>query len=235
MLWALVPVKDIVHSKQRLARILDPHERQGLVLAMLRDVLGAIRGVEEFDGVLLVSRSQEAQELFRDFVTDIFVESAGSDHSRAVIEGNRYLKDRYRVGCSMAISGDIPRVTSDDIRQIIMQHDRVTLAPNASGEGTNAVLTSPPNLIQCQFGGSSLERHIASADAAGFTAQIVRCENIGHDIDNPGDLERAIIELGPSHTGDFLQSNGIAARLNHRGAGQATGLEQVRSTASRWT
>ncbi len=235
MLWALVPVKEITHSKQRLAKVLDPRERGGLVLAMLRDVLSAIRDVEKFDGVLLVSRSQEAQALARDFVSDIFLDSVGSDHSRAVTEGNRYLQDRYRVESSLAISGDVPRVTAHDIRQIIEHHERITLVPNTSGEGTNAVLTSPPNSITCQFGRSSLERHIASADAAGLTAHIVQNANIAHDIDNLHDLEQAMVELRPSFTREYLESSGIAARLNHRGAGQANGNAQARSTANQWT
>lgn len=231
MLWALVPVKEVAYSKQRLAIVLDPHEREGLVLAMLRDVLTAIHAVDEIDGVLLVSRSQEAQALAREFGDDVFVESDDSDHSRAVTEGNEYLKDRYRVESSLALSGDVPGVTPDDIRQVIEFHGRITLVPNASGEGTNAVLASPPNAIICQFGGASLARHIATTDAAGLEARIIRNENIGRDIDNPHDLVRAIADLRPSFTRDYLQSNGIAARLSHRSAA----FVQAAGTVDQWT
>ncbi len=235
MLWALVPVKEITHSKQRLAEVIDSREREGLVLAMLRDVLTAIRGVDEFDGVLLVSRSQEAQALARDFVSDIFLDSVGSDHSRAVTEGNRYLRDRYGVKCSLAISADLPRVTSDDIRQIIEHHESVSLVPNATGEGTNAVLTSPPNAITCQFGGPSLERHVASADAAGLTALIVRNANIGHDIDDPHDLEQAIVDLRPSFTREYLESSGVAARLTKSFVDRRNDMPRRTGTAIQWT
>jgi 2-phospho-L-lactate guanylyltransferase len=231
MLWALVPVKELAYSKQRLATVLDPHEREGLVLAMLRDVLTAIHAVDQVDGVLLVSRSQKAQALAREFGDDVFMESADSDHSRAVTEGNGYLKDRYRAESSLALSGDVPGVTPDDIRQVIEFHGRITLVPNASGEGTNAVLASPPNAIICQFGGASLARHVVSADAAGLKARIIRNENIGRDIDNPHDLERAIADLRPSFTRDYLQSSGIAARLSHRSAA----FVQAASTVDQWT
>ena len=70
MFWALLPVKEVTESKQRLAGLLHHHEREGLVLAMLRDVLTAITEVEEFDGVLLVSRSQKVQALAREFVEE---------------------------------------------------------------------------------------------------------------------------------------------------------------------
>ncbi len=235
MLWVLVPVKEIIHSKQRLAKVLNLREREGLVLAMLRDVLIAIRGVDKFDGVLLVSRSQEAQALARDFVNDIFPDSVGSDHSRAVAEGNRYLIDRYGVKSSLAISADVPRVTSDDIRQIIGHHECVSLVPNATGEGTNAVLVSPPNAITCQFGGPSLERHLALADAAGLTARIVRNANIGHDIDDPHDLEQAIVDLRPSFTREYLESSGVAERLTQGFVERRNEISQRPGTVNQWT
>ena len=235
MLWALVPVKEFAQSKQRLANVLGPREREGLVLAMLRDVLNAIREVDEIDGVLLVSRSKKARAVARDFVTDVFMESPGSDHSQAVIEGNRYLQDRYHAGGSLAISGDVPRVTSGDIQQIIKHHECVTLVPNASGEGTNAVLTSPPNAIACQFGGPSLKRHVASAGAAGLTARVVNNANIAHDIDHSSDLEQAIVDLRPSYTREYLESSGIAARMTEVSVDHRSDNPQRPGTANQWT
>ena len=216
MLWALVPVKELARSKQRLAEILEPREREELVLAMLRDVLTALSAVEEFDGVLLVSRSQRVQALARDFVTDIFPESAGSDHSRAVTEANRYLIQRHHVRSSFAISGDVPRVTPMDISRVLANHDCVTLVPNQSGEGTNVVLTSPPNSIMCQFGKGSLKRHIASADAAKFCSRVVANSNLAQDIDEPEDIRQAILNLPPSYTRDYLSESGIAMRMSLR-------------------
>ena len=235
MFWALIPVKEFTESKQRLAGVIQPHERAGLALAMLRDVLTAVGKVENFDGVLLVSRSQAVQALAREFGSDIFMESAGSDHSRAVIEGNQYLIDRYDAKCSLALSGDVPRVTADDIRQVIEHHKHVSLVPNASGEGTNAVLTSPPNAINCQFGGASLARHIGSADVSGLNARIVRNENIGHDIDDAHDLEQAIVNLKSSFTRDYLQDTGIAARLSDQIGNRRSATSQATSTVSQWT
>ena len=235
MLWALVPVKQLNQSKQRLARVLDPGEREGLVLAMLQDVLTAIRDTRVFDGVLLVSRSRRVQALARNFVTDIFMESPASDHSQAVTEANRYLIERHRTKSSLAISGDIPRITAQDIHQIIAHHDRVTLVPNDSGEGTNAILASPPNAIISQFGGPSLRRHIASADAAGLLPAIVRNENIALDIDEPGDLERAVMDLTPSFTRNYLQESGIAKRLKNQRVFRVARAPDNTLAADQWT
>lgn len=232
-MWALVPVKELNASKQRLTSVLSPAEREELMLAMLRDVLTAIQGVTVFDGLLLVSRSRKAQSLARDFVNDIFMESSGSDHSRAVTEGNRYLKERYGVDSSFAISADIPGVTSNDLGLVIEYHDRVTLVPDASGEGTNAVLASPPNALAYQFGAGSLKKHMASAEAAGISPSIMPVTSMAHDIDSPGDLEWALEDLPGTFTRDYLENKAIAARLMRLQSGQTVGFPQVRSTA--WT
>jgi 2-phospho-L-lactate guanylyltransferase len=231
MFWALVPVKQTGQSKQRLASILDPGERQGLALAMLQDVLMAVRDVSDFDGVLLVTRSEKVQERVRDLVSDIFVESPGSDHSRAVTEANRYLIERYRAKSSFAISADVPRVTAKDIRQVIEHRNGVSLVPNESGEGTNAIHCSPPDAITCQFGGPSLRRHVASSTAAGLPPLIIHNENIAMDIDEPRDLERALVELAPSFTRSYLQDRGIADRLKKKNVSETTPVLQDSDTA----
>jgi 2-phospho-L-lactate guanylyltransferase len=214
MIWALVPVKELAGSKQRLAPVLGPGERKDLVLAMLRDVLAAVRAVSEFEGVLLVTRSQEVSDLARKYVTDTFMESAGSDHSRAVTEANCYLVDKHRARCSMAISGDIPLVTARDIRRVIAGHDRVTLVSNESGEGTNAVVSTLPGAITYHFGRGSLKLHTDSAHDAGISPKVLRITNMALDIDEPQDLSDVLERLPSCFTRDFLQRSGIAARLH---------------------
>ena len=41
-MWAVVPLKNIRHAKQRLAPLLTPAERSELMLAMITDVLAAL-------------------------------------------------------------------------------------------------------------------------------------------------------------------------------------------------
>ena len=40
--WAILPVKEMGSAKQRLAPLLSPEERIGLMQVMLRDVLAAL-------------------------------------------------------------------------------------------------------------------------------------------------------------------------------------------------
>jgi 2-phospho-L-lactate guanylyltransferase len=193
--------------------VLDQREREGLVLAMLRDVLTVIHNMTVFDGVLVVSRSPKVRAIAREFGVETYVESAGSDHSRAVTEASRYLNDERHPRHTLALPGDVPHMNTGDVCQIISGHNRVTLVPNESGEGTNAVLASPPNVITYHFGMQSLRKHARAARAAGIVPSIVRNANIAKDIDEPQDLLRARAELPPSFTRDYMECSGIAARI----------------------
>ena len=214
MLWALVPVKELSRSKQRLATALEPDDREGLVFAMLQDVLTAIRDISVIDGILVISRSPKVRKLAREFGYETFVDSDCSDHSQAVTEANSYLNSRIQPQSTLALPGDVPRMTAEDIQQIIANHDRVTLVPNESGEGTNAVLASPPNVISYHFGEQSLRKHTEAARLAGLPPSVVRNSNMAKDIDDPRDLVQALTDLPPSFTRDFLQNSGIASRVS---------------------
>jgi len=68
-LWAVVPVKERVSAKERLAPMLRPETRQALALAMLEDVLAALTATPGFAGLLVVTvdpaASPPGDELWR--------------------------------------------------------------------------------------------------------------------------------------------------------------------------
>ena len=65
----------------------------------------------------------------------------------------------------------------------------VVIAPDRRGRGTNALLSSPPGLIEYDFGPDSFERHTARAKAAGVRIVVCEIPSIGLDVDLPEDLE----------------------------------------------
>ena len=65
-MWTLLPLKRFSAAKQRLAGVLSPSERRGLVLAMASDVLDTLTALSRaarLDGIALVSAEPEAEEL----------------------------------------------------------------------------------------------------------------------------------------------------------------------------
>ncbi len=90
-MWAVVPLKNIRHAKQRLAPFLTPAERSELMLAMITDVLTALTHTPDLAGILLVSRAPEATDLARAHGCELYAEADGADLSESVQAAGGYL------------------------------------------------------------------------------------------------------------------------------------------------
>ncbi len=235
MLWALVPLKQLSRSKRRLGSVLESEERKGLALAMARDVLLVIRQHAAVDGALLVSRAPEATKLAQECDVGLFAESPGSGLSQALTEASRHVARNHAATTVLIVPSDVPLIRDDDISAVLKHHDRITLVPDIHGEGTNALLMSPPNLIAYAFGKRSLQDHLESSAAAGANPLIVRNSRISHDIDNPEDLAQLLDDLPHSATGEYLRTSGIAGRLRNSSLCVGTVQTQSQTGTDPWT
>jgi 2-phospho-L-lactate guanylyltransferase len=65
----------------------------------------------------------------------------------------------------------------------------VVIAPDRHGKGTNALLISPPGLIEYDFGENSFQRHCELIKKAGARLEVVDLPSLGLDLDLPEDFE----------------------------------------------
>jgi 2-phospho-L-lactate guanylyltransferase (CobY/MobA/RfbA family) len=88
----------------------------------------------------------------------------------------------------------------------------VVVAPADARGGTNALLVTPPDVIDPQFGEASLESHLRAAAQADATVQLVHDSALAFDLDTPDDLERLDTEsvLDLEHRGQALLATGVA-------------------------
>jgi 2-phospho-L-lactate guanylyltransferase len=102
----------------------------------------------------------------------------------------------------LVLPADVPFVTPDDIRALIDagRCSATAIAPDTADSGTNALLMSPPTLLQPRFGLRSFAAHLAAADVAGASMHVVRRPGLAHDIDEPADLD-ALISNGGARYG----------------------------------
>lgn len=213
-LWAVVPVKDLQHAKQRLAGVLSPRERRELFRAMLEDVLGALAASEGLAGILLVTRDPEARRLAAHYGARVLEEQENRGHTAASRLGARTLA---KEGAGMVqVPADIPLVTPEDVHALLRIHraaPAVTLAPSRDERGSNAVACSPADLLPLRFGDDSFFPHLDRARELGLEPQIVRRRGFALDIDTPADLAAFLAE--PSNTRAYacLAKSGIAERM----------------------
>ncbi len=212
-MWAVVPLKNPAEAKQRLATVLSTAERASLMLAMVEDVISALAAARGLRGILIVSRAPEAREIARRHRIDCYSEASGADLSEAVQAAGGYLMAKREVTGTLIVPGDVPLITAADVEAVLDQHDQITLVPDLEGDGTNCIVSTPPNLIRYRFDGHSFKPHLEAAYGIGITPRIVRNDHFGLDIDSPDDLRSMIARLLPSATRTYIESSDIASRL----------------------
>jgi len=189
-LWAVVPVKERISAKERLAPILRPQARQALALAMLEDVLAAVTIAPGIAGLLVVTVDAEAGQLAAGYGARVIEVGARDGHTGAVTAAARLLAAE---GCAgmLTLPGDIPLVTPAEVAGVVAAHPPApafTIVPSHDERGSNAIACSPPNAVPLRFGEDSFYPHLRAAEACGIRPNVVHLPGIALDIDNPEDV-----------------------------------------------
>jgi 2-phospho-L-lactate guanylyltransferase len=214
-LWAVVPVKDLAHAKQRLAGVLDAAERQGLFAAMLEDVLAALAASEGLAGILVVTREPQARDLAARYGARVLVEPANRGHTAASTLGAATLAAEGGAGM-LQLPADLPLLTAADVDAVLQAHAQapsITLAPSRDRLGSNAVACSPPDLLPLRFGDDSFYPHLERARALGIEPKIVERAGLALDVDTPADLAAFLATPSATRAYAYLMQSGIAERL----------------------
>jgi 2-phospho-L-lactate guanylyltransferase len=192
--WAIIPVKALRDAKQRLAPVLPPATRARLVLTMLEDVLGALVHVHGIARTIVVTPDGRVADTARRNGAETVREARARGLNAAVRTG---LAHGMANGATRALvlPADVPLATPAEIASVLAATEatgrpRVTLVPSGDGEGTNALLLTPPDALEPEFGIGSFVRHLASAVARRLDTQVLQLPGLGADIDEPRDLIR---------------------------------------------
>ena len=215
--WAILPVKEMAGAKQRLAPLLSPEERVGLMKVMLRDVLTALSAAPGLAGIAVVTLDPWAQALAQEHGARIITEGAREGHTGTVTSAAAVLQAEG-VASILTLPGDIPAAKPMEIEALIAAASAAPafiIAPAHDEQGSNAILMSPPNAVRLRFGEDSYFPHLAAARAAGIAPQILHLPGIAMDIDHPPDIARfgRIPEAKSTQTLLWLQQHGILNRL----------------------
>lgn len=217
MILAIVPAKLLEQAKTRLAQALTPAERRTLSLAMLRDVLSALKGAQNLDGVAVVTADAALAAVAKALRVTVLVEQT-TGQNEALAAGATYARAQ---GASevLIVSADLPLLCPATVEQFIeqahaQQHSQfVLLAPSRDGTGTNAMLQRPPGVIPFLFGINSLQRHQQAAAERGVSIDLLQTPGLAFDVDLPADLVELAASLCQSHTQIALSQLRLPERL----------------------
>ena len=191
-IWAVVPVKDFELAKQRLAIAYSPSLRRALARAMLEDVLTALRAADHLAGVVVVTADPEAAMLAGKLGARILFEQQVRGLNSAVTLAARNLAIEGRAGV-LVVPGDIPALKPAEVAEFVFAHGNgpaISLIAAHDGQGTNALLATPPCGMRFAYGDGSFARHCAAARQMGIEPTIGHAPGIAFDVDAPGDIAR---------------------------------------------
>ncbi len=202
-------------AKSRFAPLFGEAERAALALAMLGDVLEAVRAAH--DGPLLVvtpdARCAEAARA----AGAAPLADAGTGYNAAVRLA--LASDAARAaGAAAIVPADQARARPSEMREALgaLREAEVVLAPSLDG-GTGLLGLRPPDAIAPAFGPDSAAAHERAARRAGRSLALLRLASLALDIDTPADLDAPGPPPGP-RTAAFA-----AARAAQRGGARNEG------------
>jgi 2-phospho-L-lactate guanylyltransferase len=185
-LLAIVPVNTPEGAKRRLAEVLTPEQRAGLVAAMLGDVLDACRRAHAVERIVVVTPDPSLAPPDVEILAD-----PGRGHAEAIALA---LATAPADG-ALVVMADCPLSTPEALDHLAAGARPVALAPAQDG-GTNALAMRPANAVAPAFGlrdGAALI--VERARRAGFEATVLDDPGLALDVDTPEDLQR-VLELG---------------------------------------
>lgn len=189
--WAIIPVKPLNRAKSRLSNVLTPEQRQHLAETMLRHVLNVIREVPQIMGTLVISRDNKALTIARDYGARTVQESGAPELNKALMRATQFVA-RWKAGAILILPADLPLIAPEDISNIVdmgRAERSMVIATDQYSDGTNALFTRPPGLIEYAYGMGSFQRHIELGRQAGAEVKLYHSERLSLDIDLPSDLK----------------------------------------------
>jgi 2-phospho-L-lactate guanylyltransferase len=210
---AVLPIKTYARAKHRLAEAVEVPDRRALAEAMVGDVLDVLPAVPGLDRVIAVTAEPlavaAAQEAGAEVVHD--PDEAGQSAAALLGIGAALEAGADRV---LLVPGDCPALDPDELGTLLTRQRRagVVIVPDRHGAGTNALLLSPPDVIEPSFGPGSFARHAARAHAAAAVVRVAEVRSLGLDVDTPDDL-RALHEALGARPGAAPRTRELLARM----------------------
>lgn len=183
---AIVPVKKLSRSKLRLAKSLNPNERQDLTIKMLRHVLKIV--TKSINEVLVIGSDEEIKRISTEYEVT-FEKDKTSSLNGAIDQGIRKcIKNKH--DAILLVAGDLPLLSNQDLKRLInsIYDESVVICPSKDC-GTNTLFLRPPKAIPVHFGVNSLEKHLKEAVNRNRKFRLFWSLGFSFDVDVPEDLQ----------------------------------------------
>lgn len=186
----LIPVKTPENAKQRLAPHFSPEQRTALADALWQDFFSILTQVRSAERIYVVSAEPRVLLRARELGWETIPESTQQSESESVDFASRFCQGQG-VTALLRLPVDLPLAEPSDIDSLfadVPPAPGVVIVPSRDGDGTNALLRTPPAIFPSHFGPGSFRRHLEEARQCGAQIETVRNHRLELDLDEPEDL-----------------------------------------------
>lgn len=206
MIFAVLPVKSPQNAKRRLGGFLAPAQREALARLLYKQTLAALCEAEGIDRVAVVTSDSDIAEHASRSGTLVFNEDEQLSHS---VSADAACLRAIGMGAStvLLVPIDVPLATPADFSRLASAaRPGVIIVPSADGTGTNALVRTPPDVIESRFGPGSCRAHLDQARSKGIHAELLHLDGLMFDIDTPEDVARLLAGSPDSEIAKFLRT-----------------------------
>ncbi len=193
----VIPMKAPNFSKTRLGPCFSSIQRQKLALTMFEETLSFFSQHFPEYHVLVVTSSALISLVAKKHGASVLTERLPGLNQAATSGAIWSLNNGF--DSQLLIPADIAQLDVKEVKRLLSIKrlvPSVLLAP-AEDNGTNALLTTPPNVIDFQYGVNSSRAHQIAAVSQDISFQSIALPHLALDIDTPDDVAQLAASAHP--------------------------------------
>ena len=208
--FAVIPVSKFTNAKTRLSPKLNPLERENLLKAMLKDVIGVLNGL--VDNIIVISSDEDVLNFVNRLGVETLKEQGVTDLNGALTQAIQHCSNH----CNnvFIVPSDVPLIKKSHVKEMLdrtKEFDMI-IAPSKGG-GTNALLC--PTSFCAKFGDYSFFEHIDEAKLRGFSYSVYDSFYLSLDVNTGEDLGEIMLHGKGTKARDYLKKVQLKVRSNH--------------------
>lgn len=190
---AVVPLRDGVSGKSRLAAVLDDAARRRLIEVLAKHVVGTLLAADGVDHVVVVTADPVfTLDTLIGLEVEVLEQPAEQPGLNAALEHARDVLLPRGADRMLVAHADLPALSPSDVELLLAEEASVVIATDRDRRGTNLLLvpfeTGPvERRFQFRFGTGSLAAHLAQAQAQGRAVSVVHRPGTAVDLDTVDD------------------------------------------------
>lgn len=198
---AVVPLRDGVSGKSRLAAVLDGESRRRLVRVLARHVVTTLLASDGVARVVVVTADPVfTRETLAGLEVEVLEQPAGRPGLNGALEHAREVLAARGSGPLLVAHADLPALTPEDVAALLAEGAPVVIATDRYRSGTNLLLLDPEvsgafepseapgsGGFRFRFGVGSLAAHVVEAASHGLEATVVHRPGTAVDLDTADD------------------------------------------------